>query len=249
MDVNSAESGVDVSDSKTAGVYVRVSTREQAEDGDSLAAQAEKLRSYCKMRGLALQEEFADAGVSASKPLARRAQGRRLLGAIKTGSISSVVIWSLDRAFRNTAECLTTVHAWTSKGIALHLVNFGGQAIDTSSAIGKLFLTVVAGVAEFERNVNGERTALAMRHKVAKGEYIGGEARYGWRVVGRDLAVPGTGHLVRDVAEQRVIARVHELHAAGLGSRRIATQLEDDGITSRKGTRFAPVQIERMLAP
>jgi putative DNA-invertase from lambdoid prophage Rac len=244
--VDSAGSAVDVSRRKPAGIYVRVSTLEQAADGDSLAAQTARLGAYCGMRGLAREAEFVEQGVSASKPLARRPQGKLLLAAIKARAITDVVVWSLDRAFRNTAECLTTIEAWTARGITLHLCNFGGQAIDTSSAVGKLFLTVVAGVAEFERNVNGERTALAMRHKISKREYVGGEARYGWRVVGRDLAVPGSGHLVQDDHDQAVIARARALRAGGLGSRRIATTFAGEGIVSRRGGGFAPVQIERM---
>lgn len=244
----SAGSAVHVPAAEPASIYARVSTEEQAKDGDSLGAQTAALRAYCALRRLHVDVDLTDPGVSASKPLARRKGGKLLLAAVKGRSVRHVVVWSLDRAFRNTAECLTTVAAWTKRGVTLHLVNFGGQTIDTSSAIGKLFLTVIAGVAEFERNVNGERTSLALRHKISKGEYIGGEARYGWRVVGRDLAAPGSGHLVRDEPEQRVIARVRALRAKGMGSRRIATQLEDDGVTSRRGTRFAPVQIERMLA-
>lgn len=233
---------------RNAAIYVRVSTQEQAKDGDSLDAQLAKLRTYCAMRGLVVVAEFIEPGVTTKKPLARRPQGKRLLELARARGVDAIVIWSLDRAFRNTAECLTTVSTWSKRGVALHLFNFGGQAIDTSSAVGKLFLTVVAGVAEFERNVNGERTSLAMRHKATKCEYLGGQPRYGWRVVGRDEAVPGSGHLVADELEQRVIERVRALRAAGLGARRVASKLDAEGIKSRTGATFAAVQVERMCS-
>ena len=230
-----------------AAIYVRVSSEEQARDGDSLEAQMVKLQAYCRSRTLDVVAELAEPGVSAGKPLAKRAQGQKLLELVKSKQVDAVVVWSLDRAFRKTSECLVTVEDWTRREVALHLFNFGGQAIDTSSAIGKLFLTVIAGVAEFERNVNGERTALAMRHKIGKREYIGGEARYGWRVVERDPAVVGSGRLVEVPEEQAVIARAVALRTEGLSTYRIASTLSNERILARNGRPFRDTQIERML--
>lgn len=58
-------------------------------------------------------------------------------------------------------------------GVALHLIDLGGQAIDTRSAAGHFFLTVMAGAAEMERNLVRERTRTALDHKRAKGERLG----------------------------------------------------------------------------
>lgn len=237
-----------MTEAENAAIYVRVSTKEQAEEGESLDAQLAKLGAYCRMRGLVVAHELVERGVTTKRPLSRRPEGQKLLALVRSRAIGAVVIWSLDRAFRNTAECLTVVSGWTKKGVSLHLCNFGGGSIDTSSAVGKMLLTFLAGVAEFERNVNGERTALALRHKHSKHEYLGGEPRYGWRVVDWDPAMPGSGRLVRDDVEQRVIAQAKALRDDGLGTRRIATMLASQGVVSRRGKPFAPVQIARMCA-
>ena len=54
---------------------------------------------------------------------------------------------------------------WDRADVALHILDMGGQAIDTSTAIGRMFLTMTAGFAEFERNQTSERTITAMEHK------------------------------------------------------------------------------------
>ena len=165
-----------------AVAYLRVSTEEQATEGVSLGAQEAKLRAYCAMRGLELAELVVDPGVSAGKPLASRPGGERLLALVRSRRVRHVVAFKLDRLFRDCANCLDVTRAWDRAGVSLHLVDLGGQAVDTSSAMGRFFLTVMAGAAELERNQVAERTRFAMRHKHDRGEFNGGQPRYGYRV-------------------------------------------------------------------
>ena len=71
----------------------------------------------------------------------------------------------LDRMFRNAGDCLATVEAWDRAGVALHVVDLGGNAIDTTSAAGRFMLVVLAGAAEMERNLIRERTKAALAVK------------------------------------------------------------------------------------
>ena len=121
------------------------------------------------MRGLSLVEVVIDAGISAGKPLATPEGGQRLLELVRTKQVSSVVALKLDRLFRNAADCLYTVESWDKAGIAMHLVDIGGASVDTSSAMGRFFLTVMAGAAEMERNQIRERTSMAMQHMKQRG--------------------------------------------------------------------------------
>ncbi len=221
--------------------YVRVSTEEQANEGVSLDAQEARIRAYCAMRGLELAEVVVDAGVSAYKPLADREGGRRVLDMVRTRKVAAVVALKLDRLFRNAADCLDVCGAWDRAGVALHLVDIGGQAVDTSSAMGRFFLTVMAGAAELERNQIAERTSLALQHKRAKGELVG-SVPYGFT-----LADDGVT-LVENEAEQGVIRTVREARDRGLSLRAIAAELERSGVVSRKGRRFEATQIARMTA-
>ncbi len=120
--------------------YIRCSTQEQADSGLGLTAQKERVRAYCKMKGMALLDIITDAGVSGGKPLAGREGGQQLLEAIRARRADAVVMLKLDRMFRNAGDCLTTVERWEKAGVALHVVDLGGNAIDTTSAAGRFTL-------------------------------------------------------------------------------------------------------------
>jgi DNA invertase Pin-like site-specific DNA recombinase len=226
---------------KVAG-YIRVSSEEQSREGISMDAQRARIAAYCTMRGLELAETVEDPGVSAAKPLRVRPGGQRLLELLRRRKVSGIVAFKLDRLFRNCADCLANVEAWERAGVALHLIDLGGSAVDTSSAAGKFFLTVMAGAAELERNQISERTSAVLQHKAGRGEYTGGAPPFGFR-----LADDGV-QLVPDLNEQRIIARVRELRDEGVSLRRIAARLAAEGYASRTGNRFAVVQIQRLLA-
>ena len=218
--------------------YIRVSTEEQASEGVSLEAQEAALSAYCTMRGLTLVELVTDAGVSAGKPLARREGGSRVLDLVKRGEVGSVVAWKLDRLFRDCADCLTVTGRWDRAEVALHLVDMGGQAIDTSTAMGRFFLTVMAGAAEMERNLVRERTAAGMAHKKAKGERVG-TVPFGFKVAADGVA------LEEDSAEQEVIARIKALRAEGVTLQAITDALNNDG-TPARGKRWHLTTVARL---
>ncbi len=221
--------------------YVRVSTDEQAAEGVSLDAQVASVRAYALLRGLELVDVVVDAGVSAGKPLAERVGGAVVLEAVKRRKVRTVVAVKLDRVFRNAGDCLTTTEEWDRVGVALHLVDMGGQAIDTSSAMGRFFLTVMAGAAEMERNLIRERTTSALAHKRSEGRRTSKDAPFGWRI-GDDGDT-----LEHDAAEQRAIELIRELRAGGMSIRGIVQHLEDRGIAAR-GSRWHKTTLERVLA-
>ena len=127
--------------------YTRCSTQEQADSGLGLTAQTERIRGYCRMKDLALLDIIQDAGVSGGKPLADRDGGRELLRIIRKRQTDAVIMLKLDRMFRNAGDCLTTVERWEKAGVALHIVDLGNNAIDTTSAAGRFMLVVLAGAA------------------------------------------------------------------------------------------------------
>ena len=220
--------------------YVRVSTEEQATEGVSVDAQIAAVRAYATLRGLELLDVVVDAGVSAGKPLADRAGGAVIVDAVKRRRVRAVVAVKLDRVFRNAGDCLTVTEGWDRMGVALHLVDMGGQAIDTSSAMGRFFLTVMAGAAEMERNLIRERTSSAMAHKRSKGELVGA-VPYGFR-----LADDGVT-LEADADEQHTLSLVAQLRADGMSVRAIVDALEARGVRAR-GARWHQTTVTRLLA-
>ncbi|MCZ7649608.1 MAG: recombinase family protein [Planctomycetota bacterium] len=178
--------------------------------------------------------------MSAGKPLATRTGGRRVADLVKRGKVAAVVAYKLDRLFRDAADCLNVTAGWDRAGVAMHLVDLGGQSIDTSSAMGRFFLTVMAGAAEPERNMVRERTAFAMARKKERGEFCGGEAPYGFRVV-------ADGGLEPDEEEQAVIAAARELREAGLSLRRVGDRLAERGYLPRSGGKWHAETVKSLL--
>jgi len=208
--------------------YIRCSTHEQADSGLGLEAQAERIRAYCTMRKLDLVSLITDAGVSGGKPLASREGGQRLIGLIRDRKADAVVMLKLDRMFRNAGDCLTTIEQWERSGIALHVVDLGGNAIDTTSAAGRFMLVVLAGAAEMERNLTRERTRSAMAVKKANGQRVGAIP------YGHDLADDGTT-LTTNEREQAVIGDMQAMKTSGMVLREIALALTERGVPTKTG--------------
>ena len=221
--------------------YVRVSTEEQARGGISIDAQSASINAYCTLRGLELTEVVVDAGVSAGKPLATREGGQRLLDVVRRKDAQAVVAHKLDRIFRDAGDCLTVTQEWDHTGVSLHLIDLGGQAIDTATAMGRFFLTVMAGAAEMERNLVSERTKAAMAFKRSNGERVGA-VPYGYRLDDDGVS------LVEEKTEQAVITEARRLRSAGLSLRAVAGELARKGFKARNDKTFAAMQVKRMVA-
>jgi DNA invertase Pin-like site-specific DNA recombinase len=117
--------------------YARVSTEEQVLEGVSLEAQVASLHAYLALRGLVLHPLgiLLERGVSGGIPLEKRPEGQRLVEAVRRGEVAHVVTVKLDRLFRSAENCLAQLGQWEASGVALHLVDMGGQSIDTRSTL------------------------------------------------------------------------------------------------------------------
>jgi len=220
--------------------YARVSTWEQAAEGFSLGAQRGVIEAYCRIKGLALTEIVEDPGVSASRPLAQRPGGSRLMALVESGKIGHVVFARLDRGFRNASDCLTTIEAWRKRGVAVHFCDLGGSSLDTESPHGRFLLCVLAAVSEMERNLIAERTKNVLSFKRQNGQ-IYGPVPYGFEREG-DCLRP-------DPEEMDVLAIIKRMREEGHSLRAIAATLNASGIpTKRGGKRWAPETIRKLLS-
>lgn len=221
-----------------AVLYIRVSTDEQARHGVSLDAQEERLRAYCTMRGLDVVEVIRDEGVSAFKDLQTRPGGSRLLQLLAQRKAAHVVALKLDRLFRKAVDALALTAAWDKAGVALHLVDMGGAAMDTSSATGRMMLTMLSGFAQFERDLISERTATALQYKRDKRE-VYGATPYGFVREGDALS--------EQADELATVAKIHSLHADGLSLRKIADLLTAEGVPTKRGGRWYGSTVRYLL--
>jgi DNA invertase Pin-like site-specific DNA recombinase len=199
--------------------YVRVSLDKQAEHGVSLEAQEARVRQYAELYGLQLVAVIRDEGESA-KSLDRPGL-QRALTMLRRGEAEGLLVAKLDRLTRSVRDLGELVEKHLRKVALLSVA----EQIDTRSSAGRLVLNVLGSVSQWEREAIGERTSAALRHKRARGEYIGGSRPRGYSVEG--------GRLLSDAAEQQLLARARELRASGLSLRRVAVMLHAEGLTPR----------------
>lgn len=239
---------MDTTDSKPQRIvaYLRVSTNEQAEEGVSLEAQEHAIRCHCEPRGIEVIAVVSDPGVSAGKPLRKRPGGEKLLDIIAESGATGVMATKLDRLFRNTIDCLTMAETWKAQGVALHLLDLGGQTLDTTSPMGATFLTMAAAFAQLERQLIGERTRAALAAKRRKGERVG-RVPYGYD--------EGPGGVLRlNLGEQAVLGAIRQWRGGGSTLQAIADLL-NEGQTSppraqkggKQGVAWYPTTISLLL--
>lgn len=217
--------------------YVRVSTLEQSKFGFSLEAQEQRLRAYCQVAGLEVADLLREEGVSASIPLAKRPAGSKLLEWIGDG-IGHVVCLKLDRLFRDAEDALRQTKAWDKAGIALHLVDMGGTSMNTASAMGRMFLTLMAAVAELERNLVAERTASVLAHKKQQGR-VYNHTPYGFDRVGDRLVVA--------VDEMAMVHLMQERREDGWSFTMIADAFNGDRVPGKNGGKWYARTVKNIL--
>jgi DNA invertase Pin-like site-specific DNA recombinase len=193
------------------------------------------------VKGFELAAVISDPAVSGHMPLGERAGGRRLLDLVEAGTVEHVLAVKLDRLFRNALNCLQLVEVWTRQGVGLHILDMGGNAVDTSSAMGKMFLTMAAGFAEMERNLIAERTKAALERKRERGERLGGHLPYGYEVAA------GSKRLLESATDKKLLARARRLQRAGMSVRAIAAKLASEGYVTRRGRPMTKSTVGNLL--
>jgi site-specific DNA recombinase len=218
--------------------YCRVSTSEQAEHGISLEAQAAKLTAYASVFDLQVVETVTDAGESAKS--LNRPGLKRALAMLRRREADGLAIVKLDRLTRSVADWQTLIDDYFGERAGKQLFSVS-DAIQTTTASGRLALNLLLVVSQWEREAIGERTRDALRHKIRTGQRCG-RLRYGY-----DLGQDGKS-LIPNAAEQATIARMRELRQAGYSLRRIANELTVAGIPTKEGkANWSSAAISRIL--
>ena len=155
---------------KHTALYLRVSTEAQADEGYSLAAQAEKLEAYCRMKGIAAFQRYVDGGFSGSN-LTRPAI-TELVEAIRAGRVERVVVYKLDRLSRSQKDTLYLIEdVFLPHGVDFVSIN---ENIDTGSPYGRAMIGILSAFAQLERENIFLRTRMGMVERVKQGFWPGG---------------------------------------------------------------------------
>lgn len=215
--------------------YIRVSTEEQARNGISLDMQRAKVAAYASLEDMDLIDTIADEGISGCS-IKGRPGILNVLELVKSKQVKAVIVYKLDRLARNTIEALQIAKLMDRNGVALHSIT---EKLDTKSAMGRFFFTLMASIAEMERGIIGERIEAAMARKRENGEACNNNPPYGYRIT--------DGKVVPDDSEQKTILRIRDLHAQGRTIWDIVEILTREGLFNRKGKPFGKTQIHSLV--
>ena len=150
------------------GIYVRVSTEEQALSGYSIRAQIDKLTNYCYLKEWDVYDVYKDEGIS-GKNIKDRKDLNRLIDDIKNKKVDNVLVYKIDRLTRSTKDLIELVELFNKNNCSF---NSFTENIDTHSATGRMFIKIIGIFAEFERENIVERVRLGLERKVKEGYTI-----------------------------------------------------------------------------
>lgn len=210
-------------------IYTRVSSEDQAREGVSLAAQREACELLCKLRSLTTRDMIEDAGFSAKS--LKRPGIKSILAAIEAGRVQTIVVWRLDRLTRNLRDLLDLVDLFDKHKVALISVT---EQLDTSSPMGRLMLSMLGAVAQWERESIAERVRLSVHHRRSIGGFIGGPIPSCCMVVGER----GKKRMVADPAFATIAEKAWQRIIDSGSLADVATWLDERGVP-------APMQNKR----
>lgn len=150
----------------TVGIYIRVSTEEQAREGFSISAQREKLKAYCISQDWQDYKFYVEEGKSAKDT--NRPYLKLMLDHIQQGLINVVLVYRLDRLTRSVKDLYKLLDLFDKNNCIFRSAT---EVYDTGSATGRLFITLVAAMAQWERENLGERVTMGQVEKARKGQY------------------------------------------------------------------------------
>jgi site-specific DNA recombinase len=202
-------------------VYTRVSTEDQAREGVSLAAQKDACLTLCKLRNLSNADAVEDAGFSAKS--LKRPGITGILAAVEAGQVQTLVVWRLDRLTRNLRDLLDLVALFDRHKVALVSVM---EQLDTGSPMGRLMLSMLGAVAQWERESIAERVKLGIHHRKAQGGFTGGHVPTATAVIGG----PGTRKLIPDPQWGAIATQAWQRVTDGASLAQVAAWLTEQGV-------------------
>lgn len=194
---------------KLCGIYMRVSTEDQAREGFSLPEQKERLEAYCKFNGYKIVEYYTDAGISA-KTGNFRPEYDRMLEDGKQGKINMIIALKLDRITRSTRDWETLMDYLEKYNINIAFVN---DDINTTTANGKMVSRIMMSVSQNEIERTSERTIIGLEGAIKQG-HIPARAPLGYKHIDKKL--------VPDPLTKDIVIRIYNLYFKGLTYNTIA---------------------------
>ena len=194
-----------------AAIYIRVSTLNQAENGESLDLQKERLSSYAQSQGWEITEVYEDAGLSGGS--SNRPAFQKLIGDAKQKKFDVVLVYKIDRLSRSILDFHQTMKIFQENNISFVSLT---QQFNTSTSTGRLMLNILVDFANFEREINVDRAIDSFLGRFYKGLHSG-QTPFGYK---RENG----NNLVTDPDQAEIVRQIFNSANEGVPTRKIAKQ-------------------------
>ena len=213
---------------KKCGLYMRVSTEDQAREGFSLPEQRERLETFCKFKGYEIIDYYEDAGISA-KTGNYRPEFERLKSDIKVKKVNTIVALKLDRITRSIYDWENLMTFLDENDAYLDCVN---DEINTTSANGKMISRLLMSVSQNEIERTSERTKIGLAGAIKNG-HIPHIAPLGYKHEDRKLVI--------DYATKDIIVRIFDLYYNGLSYKKISNLFNEEKVLGKDNWRDSTI--------
>ena len=220
---------------KIAGIYIRVSTEDQAREGFSLGEQEEKLRQLCKYKDLEIFKIYKDAGKSA-KNMKDRPAFQEMLEDMKAGKLNYIVAYKLDRVTRSVRDLEVLIS--TLEEYHCYLI-CDRDDVNTSTANGRFFVRMLTVLSQLEIEIVSERTKFGLNGAIKAG-HIPGKVPLGYyKDKDKTLKV--------DVTTKDIVLKIFELYLEGKSYQTITNILNEEKVLSPNNKKWCDSTIDRII--
>lgn len=210
-------------------IYIRVSTIHQV-DKDSIPMQKKDLIAYCQLiLGTDNYEIFEDAGYSGKNT--DRPAFQNMMGRIRKGEFTHVLVWKIDRVSRNLLDFAEMYEELRSLRVTFVSKN---EQFDTSTAIGEAMLKIILVFAELERNMTSERVTATMISRANSGQWNGGRIPFGYSYDPKEKVFS-----IRE-DEASICRELKDLYLLNRSLAYVSRALNEKGYKTRAGVSWSP---------
>ena len=210
------------------GLYLRVSTEDQAREGFSLPEQKERLETFCKFKGYEIVDYYEDAGISA-KTGNYRPEFERLKEDIKSKRINTIIALKLDRITRSIFDWEKLMTFLDENDAYIDCAN---DEVNTTNANGKMVSRLLMSVSQNEIERTSERTKIGLAGAIKQG-HLPSQAPLGYKHENKKLVI--------DYSTKDVVVRIFELYYNGNSYQTISNILNEEQVLGKTNWRDSTI--------
>ena len=189
-------------------------------------------------------EDEGKSGFYADRPLYKR-----MLKDIEDNRIKAVICYKIDRISRRAVDLHKLIEQMEQRNITF--ISYSDRELDTSTRTGKIMISMLSAIAEFERDIIAERITDNMYELAKEGRWLGGKCPLGFYSKKEKLEMGGkkttVNHLEPLPEEQRAVRRIFEVFAQTSSLTGTANQINKEGFKTNKNNDFTNIAVKNIL--